>query len=752
MTRIPTRTKLIPLALSAALPLAYSLPLMAQAPALEEVVVTAQKREERLQDIPIAVSALNSNDLELFRVMDTNSFADQVPNLHIKNGVGSDLTFAIRGLSNNHAANIGFESTVGWYMDGVYFGKGMATLFDLGDIERVEVLRGPQGTLYGRNTIGGAINLVSTRPSGEFGGKLRLSLGNEDLVETSLALDSPSLGEENTGLGVLKGRVSYSSRERDGFTRNVEQNLSVLDDPIGDFDRFGDMDRESLHVAVDWDIRDNLRLSYDYLDGEVDDTPRLFQLIDVRPDARQPEGFADYAVDGFPSIGSNNGDIHYTTEMEAHSLILSWDISDSLTLKSITAYREEKADELIDLDGGATAWYANDSLFDHEQYSQELQLLYSGDSVRVVAGVFYFEEETELLRMQRFLYGGFMRQLNGLSENENIAASGQVDWDINEQWTLAVGARYTDESKNMQRYIRPLPPGYEPFAAAPTSYQDPDYGYTFPELDFDDTSVMLSLTRHLSDDFNVYLKYAEGYRSGGYDGNTASPVAAGTPFDSEDLKSYELGYKAVLLENRLQLNAALFFNDYDDAQVGIFDGSVSLVDNAGEVELYGLELESRALLTDALTVSFNYAYLHYDIKSYDFGPGVGDVSDVAELNNAPENSLSLGLDYRVAQFDWGMLDIFVNYIYSDGVHSISIASDGTAPNSETDDYSLLNARVTLSQIPLGADSSMRVSLWGNNLADEEYYDNIIDWGSVGGFRSGSQGWPRTYGIEATVEF
>lgn len=290
-------------------------------PTLEEVVVTAQKREENLQDVPIAISALSSSDMEALRITDTNSIAAQVPNLHIKQGVGADMSYAIRGLSNNHNANIGYEGTVGWYMDGVYFGKGMATLFDLGDVERIEVLRGPQGTLYGRNTIGGAINLVSARPSGEFGGKVKIGVGDENLVETAISLDLPSIGTEDEGLGTLAARVSYSSRERDGFTKNVPSlSLSPADAPAGTFSRFGDMDREALHVALDWNISSAFSVSYDYISSSVDDTPRLFQLIDTTPGVREP-GFEDYAVTGFPSKGVNNGNVYFNAEIDSHSVI-----------------------------------------------------------------------------------------------------------------------------------------------------------------------------------------------------------------------------------------------------------------------------------------------------------------------------------------------------------------------------------------------------------------------------------------------
>lgn len=422
-----------------------------------------------------------------------------------------------------------------------------------------------------------------------------------------------------------------------------------------------------------------------------------------------------------------------------------------MTLKSITAQRDSETDELIDLDGGAVNWYQNDTVWEHEQFSQELQLLATLDNLRLVGGLFYFEEETEFYRMQSFIHGFFMRHLGGKGNNENFAVYGQADWDVNEDWTLSFGARYTDETKDMDRYIQTLAP-LTPFGAIPPDYSNPTNAHSFPDVEFDDTSIMASAAYNINDDAKVYVKYSEGFRSGGYDGATANVIAAGTPFDSEELASWEIGLKSTLFDGRVQANVAAFFNDYEDFQIGVFDGSVSITDNAGEVEIRGVELETRAAFTDKLGGFFNYGFLDYDIKKYDMGGAIGDVSDRAKLNNAPMHSYTLGFDYNLAKTEIGSIDLLVNYVKSDGAHAISISSSGAAPNSKTEDYELLNARLTLSEIALGSDMNMTVALWGKNLTDDSYYDNIIDWGGFGGFRSGTQGWPRTYGLEATIEF
>lgn len=715
--------------------------------ALEEVIVTAQKREQTLQEVPISITALTADALEINSIVDTNSFADLVPNLHIKQGVGGDITLGIRGATQNLTSNIGFEAAVGQYMDGVYFGKGLGTLFDLGDVERIEVLRGPQGTLYGRNTIGGAVNFITAKPTGELSGKLKVGVGNSDLLNTYGVLNTGTLGTADQGLGQLSARVSYFSRERDGFTKIVQHDYAAGSLPavnVGGL--LGDIDREGLRLSLNWQIRDYLSADYSYSQSDIEDTPRLFQVIDVVAGAVEP-GFENYILDDdkYPSRGSLNHGVGYQTDIDSHIFTLSWDVSEDINLKAITGYFETETNVDIDIDGSNTSFNEDNSTFEHEQFSQELQLTASFDRVELVTGLFYFDEEAESARAQKFVGGALFRRKGARSENSNEAIYGQLDWDLTERLTLSVGGRHTRETKQMDRYILN-------FFGDPTQevkVMDHPYDILLPEIDFNDTSYMASVSYAFTDSINTYAKYSEGFRSGGYDGSTASAMAAEIPFDSEELKAVEVGIKSDWLESRVQANLALFFNDYTDIQLSSWDGTVTRTQNAGEAETSGGELEITVLPIASLRASLNIAYLDVDIQEFDMGSIIGDVAENAEFNNAPPFSYNLGVDYSFGAFDFGQLDLHLNYNYSDGAHAVAIKSNGDAPNSRTSDRHLLDARLALSQIELGSGMEAVVALWGKNLTDETYYDNVVDFGS---FRTGTLGWPRTYGIEASLTF
>lgn len=716
--------------------------------ALEEIVVTAQKREQNLQEVPIAITALDAHTLEVQGVTDTDSFAKLVPNLHVKQGTTGVITIAIRGVSNNDAGNPGFENAVGIYVDGVYTGRSAGSLFDLGDIERVEVLRGPQGTLYGRNTIGGAVNFISRRPSGEFEARIKAGVGNERLRYGTLNVDLPALGTVGEGLGELRTRVSVHARKRDGFTDNVQQAFAVGWKPIADFDQFGTVDRKGARLAFDWQIRGDLLVSYDFSNFRADEHQRLLQVIDVVPGGGRPPGFDGYIPRGQPSKGSANEPAFFDTDADAHTLQFSWDINDYVTLRSITGYRKLDSLDGQDLDGSDTSFYESIRLYTSKQWSQEFQLVGRADQIEYVLGLYYFEEDADSRRVQQLSNAMTHRITNAYMDNRNEAVFGQIDYtpSWNQALTLSFGARYTKERKDMPRYLRTYTGGTGRFAI-----EDPGPNLKVPQLDFSNTSLMFSPSYRLNDDVSVYARYAEGFRSGGYDGHAATPAIALVPYDSEELKSYEFGIKSRWLDQRLQLNVAAFYSDYTDMQLTSYStttGPTSLVLNAGEASLWGMEVETEAYLSERLRANFNLSWLDYEFDKFDMGPVIGDVSNRAEVNNAPRSTANLALDYTFPSLDFAELALHLNYNYSASAHAIAIKSTGAKPNSEMSSRGLLDGRLTLSGIKVGSGSTLELALWGMNLTDEEYFDNIIDFTS---YRAGTLGWPRTYGLEVTLD-
>ena len=719
---------------------------VAETGALQEVIVTSQKRAENLQEVPIAITAMNAEALAVHGVTDTDSIAKLVPNLHIKQGTTGVITIAIRGVSNNDPGNPGFENAVGMYLDGVYAGKTVNSLFDLDDVERVEVLRGPQGTLYGRNTIGGAVTIISKRPGGEFGTTVKLGVGNENLRSGNVNLDLPAFGVADQGFGTVKARVSYFIRQRDGFTANVPQNFAATARPIAAFERFGDMDRRGVHAAIDWQPRDAFLLSYDYNRFEADDNQRLMQVMDVVRPGTMPVGFEGYIHHGQPSQGSANELPFFETLSDTHSLTASWEVTDSITVKSITGYRKMESVDGQEFDGSNVGYYESKRDYDGTQFSEELQLVGATDQWKYVLGLFYFDEDIDSLRVQQFTNTTFIRDNNSYMKNRNKALFGQIDYTpaALERLTLTVGARYTEEEKEMARFLRNYLNSTGTFAI-----RDPGPNLVLPTLEFSNTSLMFSPSYRVTDNLNVYLRFAEGFRSGGYDGQASSAASAAVPYKSEELTAYEAGVKSRWLDDRLQLNLAAFYSDYTDMQLTSFTGTVSATLNAGKAKIDGAELEAVALLTERLRANLSLAWLHYDFEKFDLGPIIGDVSDRARLNNAPRNSANLSLDYDFPAFSFGDLSLHLNYNYQDKADAIAIKASGAAPNSGLSARGLLDARVSLANIALGERTQVQVALWGMNLTDKEYYDNVVDFG---GFRGGTMGWPRTFGANVAVTF
>lgn len=715
---------------------------------LEEIIVTAQKREQNLQQVPIAITALDAHALEVQGVTDTDSFAKLVPNLHIKQGTTGVITIAVRGVSNNDAANPGFENAVGIYVDGVYTGRAVGSLFDLGDVERVEVLRGPQGTLYGRNTIGGAVNFISRRPSGELDVRVKAGVGNENLRYGNLNLDLPALGTVGEGLGELRTRASVYARKRDGFTDNVQQSFTAVSFPIANFDEFGTVDRSGVHLAADWAIRDDLHVTYDFSNFQADENQRLLQVIDVVPGGGRPAGFDKYIPHGQPSKGSANEKAFFDTDLDAHSLQISWDVNDCLTVRSITGYRKLDSLDGQDLDGSDTSFYESIRRHTSEQWSQELQLVGRVDQIEYVLGLYYFKEEADSLRVQQLSNKALHRVTNAYMDNKNTAVFGQIDYTPawNEALTLSFGARHTKEKKDMPRYLKSYTGGTGRLAV-----EDPGPNLWVPQLDFSNTSLMFSPSYQLTEDLSIYARYAEGFRSGGYDGHASSPATALLPYDSEELKSYEAGMKSRWLDQRLQLNLATFYSDYSDMQLTSYStatGPTSVVLNAGKASLWGMELEVDAYLGERLRAGLNVAWLDYEFDEFNMGPLIGDVSKRAEINNAPRSTANLSVDYTFPSLGVGELALHLNYNYSESAHAIAIKANGDAPNSRMSSRGVLDGRLTLGDIAVGSSSRLELALWGMNLTDEEYYDNIIDFSS---YRAGTLGWPRTYGLEVTFD-
>ena len=720
---------------------------------LEEVVVTAQKREQSLQDTPIAVTAFDETAIDSRGIFNVKDLAQFVPNTMIVESPGgtTGATVAIRGAVTINPA-ITWEPTVGMYLDGVFLGKNLGGIFDIAELERVEVLRGPQGTLYGKNTVGGAINLITRMPGEEFGGKVDLSVGNEGYQRGRLRIDTGALGN-------FRASLAYAKAERDGFYDNVDADPSGGMNPFvmpRSSDEFTDLDSEVWRVDAIWDVTDNFSARYAYDSSERDQQPSKAQLTDVNQDAfntlpgAEFLGFlmAPYVVseDKNASKISNDSSLYEVSETEGHALTLdldagTWGFMGDVRLKSITSYRELDWDDYIDIDGTNMDLFHSARDIEYEQTSQELQLLGTTDTLNYVLGAYYFDEEADVINPITFfgLFGSPTDNNRYGLDNDSIAFYGQADWTPAslQKLTLSVGLRYTEEDR--EQYIER--PGTSTGGLGAFCGTGSDT--------WDNTSGTFVAAWDLTDDINLYGRVAQGWKSGGFNGEAPTEAAFREGYDEETVLSYEIGMKSRFADDRVQLNIAAFQNNIDDMQVSVFlegsGGAASNVQNAGEATYQGFEVEFMWQVLDALRLSANYGYL--DAEYDEFIELGEDVKNQKDLPFAPENTASLALDWTICNCDFGSLDFHVDYNFNDDyVPYIEPSQNAT---SQIDSYEIVNASLILSQVQVGSDMDMQFGLWGKNITHEDHRQHTIPFGfwTAYYFRN-----PATYGFDVRLNF
>lgn len=687
---------------------------------LEVIEVTAQKRVQNLQDLPTAVSVFNSESLQAKGITDVEDLSVYTPNMQISEtpGGSTGATIAIRGsVTINPAAT--WEPTTGVYIDGVFVSKNVGGLFDVAAIERVEVLRGPQGTLYGKNTIGGALNILTRKPTGELGGTVRVGAGNYGMTDFYVTADSALIADK------LSLNITANKKDRDGFYDNLSAGSDVK--------KFKELDSSSMRFGALYEHSETLEVYYTYDNSEKDNTPSMGQtsIAGVTPDDSRTRK-ESAALDGVK---------YDRSESSGHSLTVTWQQSKDLTIKSISAYREIDYDDGSDYDGFDLLGFHTLRKVDHKQTSQEFQFIGNLDELNYVAGLFYFKEETDV--DNPYLLGfGTINNYYGV-EAESVAAFAHLDYELSDKLTIAGGVRWTSEDKSF--YIE---------------HPDDFSMFGFPVLErttasdtWTNTSAMLSLNYKLADNVQTYAKVSQGWKAGGFNGEAANPALAVKPYDEEKVLAYELGLKSRWFDQRLQANVAMFYNDITDMQMSEFLGAYSDIQNAGAAKVKGLEIELVGALTDDLTVNFNYGMLdtEYDeFITYDVVTGApNDVTDIAEFPYSPKNKWSLGFNYA-SEIEFGDFSASLDYSYVDD-HFV-FHNQPSADFTRVSNYSVLNARVSLNEI---AGSQFSLSIWGKNITDEEYRINGIPVANaVGTFIGGINyyGDPLTYGVELSYQF
>ena len=693
---------------------------------LDAITVTARKREETLQEIPVAVTAFTAEALDKLNVEDLSDLGGQVPNLTIyaARGASSTVTAYIRGVGQADPT-WGADPGVGIYLDDVYIARPQGALLDVFDVSRIEVLRGPQGTLYGKNTIGGAIKYISRGLPQETEGYAQITVGNYNQLDAKAAIGG-EIGGKDSG---LRARVAVASMNRDGFGENT-----ITHQPISDKEINAARFNLGAYAGDDFDVQ----FALDWIDDKSG--MRGSKMLVPNPFAP-----AYPPMDSRYDVRSGMRNIN-DVETKGASATVNWRPNEDWAVKYIIAKRESDTFGNIDFDTTPVKIADVQGIYYDEQVSNELQVNYDGGGrARGVVGLYQFNGEAGGQIRNNFfnlLYG----DTRGTVYTESIALYADWTFDLNDKWKLDVGARYTDEDKRAVVFNR--------------SYADATFTRpTAVVADFDKTinltnvSPKVSIDYQVNPDVMVYGLATRGFKSGGYNirANAVAVPRSAEPFDDESVDSFEVGSKMAFLDQRLFLNVSLFHNKYKDIQLSVFTGIDTNGDgvddqffgdftNAGRGTVNGAEVEYQWLPTQNWLVSGNLAWL--DAKYDEFIDRGVNVADKQRFTNAPEFSGAMNVEYRTALSNGGNLSARMTYSYQSEVWPTTDLS----PLIMQKGYGLLGAGVIWQ-----ANDAWSFSLQGSNLMDKEYRTtgyNIPSVGSVIGF----YGAPRQYTLTARYEF
>jgi iron complex outermembrane recepter protein len=694
---------------------------------LEEVLVTARKREENLQQIAVSVSVLSSQTISDAGLVRLTDISQLVPNMTNQENISNKFTnVTLRGLSSS--GGLGNDPGIGVYVDEVYVARESGFNADLLDIERIEVLRGPQGTLFGRNTAVGAINISTKKPLDEFEGMVLADVGDYEYQRYGALVNGPITEE-------LSAKLSGVYNNRDGY----------LDNTFGG--TVNSVDYYTLRGQMLWEPVDRLELLLigDYR-NDTSDGNNLVTRNQGEPLDK------NYEV-SIPDSGSE--------EVEAQGLALNakYELKDYL-LTSITSVNKIDEEYENDQDWSELDALTGNDKRDNKQWSQELRIsTMTESSLQWVAGLYYFNQEFDAVQesingpdtvfaalgLTNLIGSGTPPSSIGLPDSVNIeatstidadsyAAYGNVDYSINEQWSVNAGLRFSRDKKELD-YVQVADPLAVAFGFNNLDIND--------DIDDDEWTPTVSLNWSPVEDLLTYIKYSKGYKAGGFN-NSISSSGSAVAFDPETLDAYELGVKSTWLDNTLRLNAAIFQMEYDDKQESAFVTGIGFVQtNAGEATSEGAEVELEYLLTEDWSIYGSVGYVDATYDEYIIDEDENNNGN--DLTRAPEWTANIG-----TQVEWQYTDNLrgmfrLDYSYQDE----SFTQANNDPFFIAEEQNLVNARLQVSD----ADRIWQATLWGRNLTDDDSI-NTIDGPSTFFFDTYHYSLiaPRTYGVELQYNF
>lgn len=682
-------------------------------PAIDEIVVTAQKREQNLQDVPIVVSAISAGELSAHSVSAFEDLGQVTPGLTIQRQQAAVFP-VIRGIGYSIAVP-GNESSVSTYVDGFYHASPIGLNTSFNNVERVEVLKGPQGTLFGRNATGGLVNIITRRPSAEPSADVSLSYGSYDTIEGNF------YGTMGLSDNLAVDLALYGHDRRDGFG----DNLTTGSDTYTREDR---MARVSFLYTPSEQTEVRLSIDNVQAEGSEGEDRQVDKGSRTADGAPPPDDFFDTR---------NQVDNSIEIEQTGVGLKISHDFN-GYSMQSLTAYRESESIAIFDQDSTPVDFVHTPGLDDYTTtFSQELQLLSGPDApFEWILGAFYYNGDAEYdpIHLAGILFnpvgGSIVRHTS--QKTESYAAFGQATFDLWEDTSLTTGLRYTTEEREFD--------GRQTTGSGlMASFKD--------DISFNEVTWRLALAHDFSDDMMAYISYNRGFKSGIYPTDSVSPQ----PVDPEVLDAYEIGLKTTLLDRRVVLNTSAYFYDYTDLQVNVPVPGGQLFQNAAEAEVMGAEIELQASPTENLSLRVGLSFI--DSEFTDFpdavismprpAPAGGNATSTGsvkgnELSRAPKFTGTFNVIYTIPT-DTGSWELAGSYFYNDGFF--------WEPENrlEQDAYSLVNASVKWTT----PNDRFSVRLYGTNLTDEEY-SRFANSGGFGDLISAAA--PREYGIGVAYRF
>ena len=732
---------------------------------IEEIIVTARKKEESLQEVPVALTAFSSDDLEKRAVPDLMEIARFTPNMYftpIGTASPDQSSVFIRGVGNADSF-ITTDPGVGTYVDGVFWGRAQGGVLDILDIERIEVLRGPQGTLFGKNTTGGAINVVSNAPKGDLDGKLSLTLGNLERVDVAGTIDLPIIED------VLNVRLSALTKNRDCLYNRPSDNACYGDEntkAYRAFLRYTPTSSFTADIIFDGTHRDahiipssNIRFGLHNTDG----SPTLVEVFNIGVRLGMIRGpelintiFPNNSKNPYAQEGNESTDAK--TDLYGISGHLKWEVG-GVTFHSITAYRDVESFAPENTDGSTADFADVTSYNESTQFTQEFRMegLLFDNRLDYIGGLFYFHDEAitdeaallfneiETQDAIEALIGARLTPFRSFVDQttESYAAFGHVSFSLTDELRISAGGRFTYEEKEVlgARHVADIVenvPISEFTAIQPLTLRK----------SWNATSYKFGIDYQFSDDIFAFANISRGFRSGGYNGRANTAAQLNTPFNPEFVTSYELGVKTSLLDNRVRLNLTGFFTDYTDRQLTLLTTTVDpnsgiatfepTTTNNGEAELTGFEAELIAVVTENLKLEAYAGYIDAKFTD-DISKDNGDVVPLV-----PEWTAAVAGEYTVPLTRLGDLSVRVDYNYRDDVAFHPQPTDISSEN----DFGLLNVKATF----YSESGNFEIAAYCRNLTDKIYKYFAIDQLAGFGLSRASYSDPREYGITITRRF